>query len=73
MHKSVMAHLDESPVTAKPTPPNTDDLPFAGVTLTFGEIGDNVHVFIPLGRVDEVCAALVAAHAAAYQTVPAVG
>jgi len=73
MHKSVMAHLHDAPVSAHPTQPNTDDEPYTQITLTFGETSDNVHVFIPLERVDEVCAALVAAHAEAHNTVPALG
>jgi hypothetical protein len=66
MNASVMAHLGSAPIGAKPTAPYPIEAPVTGLTLTFGEPGDNVHIFLPLERADEVCAALVKAHAEAH-------
>lgn len=36
-------------------------------------LGSDTYLYVPLSRVDEICAALVAAHAEAHNTAPAIG
>ena len=57
-------HRDD-PITARPSTASHDKIVL--------ELGPTLSVFIPLAKVDEVCAALVAAHAAAHNTTPAIG